>query len=70
MPSYNMKRFIKKEVIPIRDEEIVALFLQRDEQGISAARENYGRLLKSLAFGILRSEQDAEECESEAFLRA
>lgn len=70
VPSYLSKRFIKKEVIPIRDEEIVALFLQRDEQGISAARENYGRLLKSLAFGILRSEQDAEECESEAFLRA
>ena len=55
MPSYSMKRFIKKEVIPIRDVEIVALFFQRDEQGISAARENYGRLLKSLAFGILRS---------------
>lgn len=70
IPSYNMKRFIKKEVIPIRDEEIVTLFELRDEQGISAARENYGRLLKSLAFGILRSEQDAEECESEAFLRA
>ena len=48
----------------------ITLLNQRDERGITALRESYGRLLKSLAYGILRSEQDAEECESEALLRA
>ena len=57
-------------MIPIRDEEITTLLTERDERGITELRESYGRLLRSLAYGILRSEQDAEECESEALLRA
>ncbi len=69
LPSYIMKRF-KSEVRSIRDDEMITLLNQRDERGITALRESYGRLLKSLAYGILRSEQDAEECESEALLRA
>ncbi len=52
------------------DEEIIRLLHSRDESGLNALREKYGRLLKSVAYGILRSEQDAEECESEALLRA
>lgn len=52
------------------DENIVQLFLDRDESGITAARERYGRLLTSIACNILHSEQDAEECESETLLRA
>ena len=54
----------------MNDEEIIKLFEARDEKGISAAGERYGKLLRSVARGILRSEQDAEECESEALLRA
>lgn len=54
----------------MNDEEIIKLFEARDENGISAAGERYGKLLRSVARGILRSEQDAEECESEALLRA
>lgn len=52
------------------DEEIIRLLHSRDEAGLNALREKYGKLLKSVAYGILRSEQDAEECESEALLRA
>lgn len=52
------------------DEKITELLFARDESGIAALRESYGRLLKSVAFGVLHSEQDAEECESEALLRA
>lgn len=52
------------------DNEIVSLFESRDESGLTAVREQYGNLLRSVARGILRSEQDAEECESEALLRA
>lgn len=52
------------------DEEITELFFERNEEGITAARKSYGRLLRSVAYGVLRSEQDAEECENEALLRA
>lgn len=54
----------------MNDEQITELLFARDEAGISAMRENYGRLLKSVAKNILHSEQDAEECESETLLRA
>lgn len=52
------------------DEEITELLFDRNESGISELRQSYGKLLKSVAYGILRSEQDAEECESETLLRA
>ena len=52
------------------DNEIISLFEVRDESGLTAAREHYGKLLRSVARGILHSEQDAEECESETLLRA
>ena len=54
----------------MNDEQITELLFSRDESGIAALRESYGRLLKSVAYGILRSEQDAEECENETLLRA
>ena len=54
----------------MNDEQITELLFARDESGIAALRESYGRLLKSVAYGVLRSEQDAEECESETLLRA
>lgn len=52
------------------DEEMIQLLHARDEKGLDALRKKYGMLLKSVAYGILRSAQDAEECESEALLRA
>lgn len=52
------------------DEEIVERLNARDEAGLDELRQKYGKLLKSVAYGILRSSQDAEECESEALLRA
>ena len=52
------------------DEEITELLFARDESGVAALRESYGKLLKSVAFGVPRSEQDAEECENETLLRA
>lgn len=53
----------------IGEEEIIKLLESRDENGIAALREKYGRLIRSIAYGILHSEQDAEECESEVLLR-
>jgi len=52
------------------DEQIVELYLDRNEAAITETRLAYGRLLQSVAFNILRNKQDAEECENETCLRA
>ena len=52
------------------DEAIVRLFYERSEQAIAALAEKHGSAAAAVARSILGSEQDAEECESEALLRA
>lgn len=54
----------------MRDEEIVGLFLARDEAAISAVKEKYGPRLKSVAMRILSDEGAAEECENDAYFEA
>lgn len=63
-----MKRFGRK-VSVMNDEEILSLFNARDEGGIAALREKYGALIQSVAYGVLQSRQDAEECENDVLLR-
>lgn len=52
------------------DEKIIRLYLERSESAISETKSLYGRLIYSVAYGILHSAEDAEECESEVYLRA
>lgn len=52
------------------DEQIVKLYLDRDETALVETRTMYGKLLQSVAFNILRNKQDAEECENETCLKA
>lgn len=52
------------------DQEIVRLYLSRDEAAISETKTAYGRLLQSIAYNILQNSQDAEECENETCLKA
>lgn len=51
------------------DAQIVSLFWSRQECAVAHTKEKYGALLRSIARNILHSEQDAEECESDALLR-
>lgn len=51
------------------DRQIVALFWQRQEEAIIQTKRKYGSLCRSIARNILRSEEDAEECENDALLR-
>lgn len=53
----------------MEDEKIISLFFSRCEQAISALSDKYGRLCYSIAFRILSSKQDAEECENDTYLR-
>ena len=49
----------------LNDEEIVDMLFSRDETAVNEIKALYGRLIYSVAYGILRSEEDAEECENE-----
>lgn len=52
------------------DEKIVELYLQRDEAAIGRSAEKYGERLRSLAYGITREIETAEECENDTYLEA
>ena len=52
------------------DQSIVELFLQRREAAIGQTAEKYGQRLRSLAYGIVRDQQTAEECENDTYWEA
>ncbi len=52
------------------DNQIVELYLQRDETAIMQTSEKYGKRLKNLAYGIVSDSQTAEECENDTYLSA
>ncbi len=54
----------------MNDQQIVALYIQRDEQAISATSEKYGSYCTSIAKNILGSNEDAEECVNDTYLHA
>ena len=53
----------------LQDEEIVGLYLARDERALAETERAYGAQCRSLARRILKSPEDAEECVSDAWLR-
>ena len=52
------------------DGEIVKLFWKRNEAAIEHTRTKYGSYCRSIAFGILRNGEDAEECVNDGLLNA
>lgn len=54
----------------MEDSQIIALFLQRSEDAIRAAKEKYGAYCMSVALHILGDAQDAEEVLSDCWLHA
>ena len=52
------------------DDEIVDLFLARDEKAISRTSEKYGAKLRSLAYRVCKEMTIAEECENDTYLKA
>ncbi len=51
------------------DNAVIDLYFRRSERAITATKEKYGHLLLSVAYGLLRSRPDAEECENDTYLR-
>ena len=54
----------------MEDAAIIELFWSRAEDAIAQAQTKYGGYCKSIAFSILRSNEDAEECENDTFFKA
>lgn len=54
----------------MQDEEIVELFLQRDEGAIRNCQMQYGTRLRGIAYGIVQDWQAAEECENDTYWEA
>ena len=46
----------------MRDHEIIELYWARNESAIAATAEKYGNYCHTIAYNILRSKEDAEEC--------
>jgi RNA polymerase sigma-70 factor (ECF subfamily) len=52
------------------DKEIIDLYWRRDEAAIAATADTYGKYCHSIAYHILRNEEDAEECVNDTWLNA
>ena len=51
------------------DDEIVALYWERNEAAISATDRKYGGYLYTVAYNILHNPQDCEECRNDTYLQ-
>lgn len=54
----------------MEDAQIIQLYWDRDEQAIAQTRDKHGRFCRSVAWNVLRSEPDVEECLNDTWLRA
>lgn len=54
----------------MEDSQIVALYWDRDEEAIRQTQIKYGRYCYAIAYNILHSRQEAEECENDTYLDA
>jgi len=51
------------------DNEIVELYLSRNEEAINQTAKKYGSALRKIAFGILSDEETVKECENDTYLQ-
>lgn len=54
----------------MEDNKLIALFFDRNEDAIRCTHQVYGRRLHTLSLGIVKNDQDAQECVSDTYLRA
>ena len=54
----------------MEDEQIVALYFERDERAIEQTKKKYDRYCHAIAGRILPSLEDVEECVNDAYLKA
>ena len=52
----------------MEDRQIIDMYFQRLEDAIVETKNKYGRLLVSVAMGILKNMEDALECENDTYI--
>ena len=52
----------------MQDLGIIDLFFARDEQAIKETDAKYGKLCHRVAYNVLHSNEDAEECVNDAYM--
>lgn len=53
----------------MEDQEIIALYWNRDQRAIAETSEKYGAFLQTIAWNVLRNHSDADECVNDTYLR-
>ena len=51
------------------DEKIIALLREGEQEGLTLLKSRYGNMVRYIVRGVLRDEQDTEECVSDVYLR-
>ena len=51
----------------MEDEKIIDLYFERNENAVAETALKYGRMLRAIAYGILKNHQDSEECENDTY---
>ena len=51
----------------MEDEKIIDLYFERNESAVAETALKYGRMLRAIAYGILKNHQDSEECENDTY---
>ena len=54
----------------MKDTEIVELYWQRSERAVEESERKYGAYCRAVAYNILESGEDAEECVNDTWLSA
>ena len=54
----------------MEDEKIVDLYWARSEKAVSETAAKYGKYCRTIAFNILASEEDTEECLNDTYMKA
>ena len=54
----------------MQDEKIVKLYWDRNEQAITETSEKYGHYCTKIAYNILSSNEDAQECVNDTYMNA
>ena len=58
-----------KDVMYLKDHEIIDLFFERSEQAIAELIDKYGGSVRNVAWNILNNPQDVEECSNDTYLQ-
>ena len=62
--------YAKRREVAMKDHEIIELYWARNERAIAATAETYGGYCHAIAYNILHSREDAEECANDTYLSA